>query len=97
MTKDEYKLKRAEIEKQMRCLTTERTALDREYALTLTDIRVGDKIEYGDNKRYCGIVEDIALRIGSPKYVVRRIKKDGSVSGLLTDVFPYHNPKKIEQ
>lgn len=99
MTKDEYKLKRAEIDKQIRCLTAERIALDREYASTLANIRVGDIIEYDYGKqRRLGEVVCIDLwGCESVKYCVRQIKKGGSISDFKTEIYSYHNPKKIEQ
>lgn len=97
MTKEEYQQKRAEIGSRIDSLIKERTALEREYALTLTDIRVGDKIEYGYNKRMIGIVEDIGLWCcNGAKFSVRRIKKNGSPSDFISDVYPYNNPKKID-
>lgn len=99
MTKDEYKLKQAEIDKQIRCLTAERAALDREYALTFTNIRVGDKIEYdyGKQRRLGEVVGIDPWGCESVKYCVHQIKKDGSISDFKTEIYPYHNPKKIEQ
>lgn len=99
MTKDEYKFKRAEIDKQIRCLTVERATLDQEYARTLTDIRVGDKIEYDYGKqRKLGEVVGIDLwGCESVKYGVHQIKKDGSISDFKSEIYSYHNPKKIEQ
>ncbi len=98
MTRGEYTLKRAEIDKRIRCLTDERDALDREYVQTLTDIRVGDKIEYGDNTRRVGVVKSIyLLGGGTAAFSVARIKKDGSVSDYLTEVWEYHNPQKVDK
>lgn len=96
MTKEEYQQKRAEIDSQIDNLKAERATLDRKYALTLTDIRVGDRIEYGYDKRMLAEVVGIDLwgRDGI-KCSVRRTKKDGSLSEFVTEVYSYHNPKKI--
>lgn len=96
MTEQEYKQKRAEIDDRISNLINERTTLDREYALTLTDIRVGDTIEYGCAKRYIGVVDGVELYCNKAKFAVRRIRKNGSLSDSISEVYPYHNPKKID-